>query len=499
MIVVIGGGVTGLAAAHKLAELGYAKETVLLEASGRLGGALRSERRGDFLLEHGPDAFLTEKPWALDLCRRAGIGDDVIGTNPDCRRSFILRNGRLHAVPEGFYLMAPAKVIPFLESSLLSWRAKIRLYFGDRFLVPRRTDGREESLAQFVTRRFGSDTLNFLAQPLVAGITTANPEKLSLEAVFPKFIELERKYGSVIKGLRLARRAAAAAAAAAGQSGSSDQDTSGARYGLFATLKNGMQGLVDAVAGRLNPSRVRLNTPVDSMIPFRGGWEVYLPSGRPERGPKLDATHVIVALPAWGAAEVLATTDADLTKMLRRIPYASTLTVNLAYDRYRMRTSLAGMGFVVPAAEKRRILACTYASTKFAGRAPADKALLRVFMGGACRPELAEVDDAEAVRIAAEEASLTLAASGPPLFSSVARHPRSLAQFHLGHKDRVAEIRRLAGRYAGLILAGNYFEGGGIPNCVHAGEQAAEAVAADLAKRADAGPAQKPAPAATAH
>ena len=497
MIVVIGGGVTGLAAAHKLAELGHAKETLLLEASGRLGGAVRSERRGDFLLEHGPDSFLTEKPWALDLCRRAGIGDEVIGTNPDCRRSFILRDGRLHAVPEGFYLMAPAKVIPFLESSLLSWRAKFRLYFGDRFLVPRRTDGWEESLAQFVSRRFGRETLTWLAQPLVAGITTADPEKLSLEAVFPKFVEMERTYGSVIKGLRMARRAAAAAAA--GGAGAPDQDTSGARYGLFAALKNGMQGMVDAVAGRLNPSRIRMNSPVDSMIPFRGGWEVYLPSGRPERGPKLDATHVIVALPAWGAAEVLATTDADLAKMLRRIPYASTLTVNLAYDRYRMRSSMAGMGFVVPAAENRRILACTYASTKFAGRAPADKALLRIFMGGASRPDLAELDDAEAVRIAAEEASSIQAAVGPPLFSSVARHPRSLAQFHLGHNDRVSEIRRLAGRHPGLVLAGNYFEGGGIPNCVRAGEQAAEAVVADLAKRADAGPAPKPAPAVAIH
>lgn len=467
-IVVIGGGITGLAAAHRCLELARERaqplDLRLLEGSGRLGGVTRTERRDGFLLESGPDSFITDKPWALDLCRRLGLEDRLIGTGPTHRRSFVVRNGKLLPVPEGFQLLAPSRLWPFITSPIFSWPGKLRM--GLDWVLPPRRGEDDESLAGFVQRRLGREALERLAQPMIAGIYGADPHRLSLKATMPRFVAMEREHGSVIRAM-VARRTSSLIPHPTSLTG-----VSGARYGLFVSFQAGMQTLVDALAFSLPPGAVRLSTQVRGLTPQENGtWRVELEEGSASAGEGVEANAVCLALPAHQAAALVTAFDPDLAARLTEIPYASAMTMNLAYRRTDVPHPLNGFGFVVPAIERRMLLGCTFSSVKFAGRAPEGHVLLRAFLAGS-----SALDRDDAAIEAAVRADLRdlLGITTAPLFTAAWRHPLAMAQYTVGHLDRVAAVGYPLGRHAGLALAGNAYRGIGIPDCVHSGEQAAE-------------------------
>jgi len=460
-IVVIGGGITGLAAANRLSELGQTNVT-LLEASGRLGGTIETQHRDGFLLERGPDSFISEKPEALALAKRLGLESQLIQTNEHHRRSFIVRNGRLRAVPEGFQLLAPSRMWPFITSDIFSVAGKMRMA-ADLFLPRRNTNGAndamlasDETLASFVRRRLGREALERMAQPMVGGIYTADPETLSLRATLPRFLDMERDHRSLILAMLRQGRA-------------QKTGTSGARYSLFLSFDRGMQVLVDALAKV--KADIRLNMRAVQLKPDGPTWTIFT-----DTGEQFKADAVCLALPAYIAATLLNDINADLAAKLRQIKYASTATINFGYKRSAIAHSLDGFGFVVPLIEKRSLIACTFSSVKFDGRAPEGHVLLRAFAGGALQPEIFALDEPEmAARVEADLRDL-LGIKEKPLFTEVAKWERSMPQYEIGHLDRVAEIEENLRQIAGLTLAGNSYRGAGIPDCIRSGESAAEAL-----------------------
>jgi oxygen-dependent protoporphyrinogen oxidase len=470
-IVVIGGGISGLAAAHRLVERSAQSkikpEIILLEASSRTGGIIRSEKRDGFLIEAGPDSFISEKPQAIELAKRIGLASRLIETNSAHRRSFIVRQGRLHAVPEGFQLLAPTRFWPFLTTGMFSWKGKARMALD--LVLPRRVSvngSDDESLAQFVRRRFGHEALERMAQPMVGGIYTADPEKLSLRATMPRFLEMEREHKSLIHAMWKRRRAAAGTGAEA-------KGTSGARYSLFLSFDEGMQVLVDAIAARLKNVSVRLNSKVESLAFDEKAGQWQLRAGASEA---ITADAVCLALPSYTSAKLLRATDTTLAEELEAIPYASTATINLAYRRSDIKHALDGFGFVVPFIERRSVLACTFSSVKFAGRAPEGHVLLRAFVGGALQPEMFELDEGAMIEAACRDLCQLLGITKPPIFAHVEKWPRSMAQYHLGHVERVRRIRERLAALPNLKLAGNAFDGAGIPDCIRSGETAADEI-----------------------
>ncbi len=457
-IAVIGGGFAGLAAANRVRELAPAVEVVLFEAGARLGGVLRTERRGEFLLEHGADSFITNLPFAVDLCRRIGFAGQLIPTNDAERRAFVVRRGKLLPVPKGFALMAPSRPWPMLASPILSPLGKLRLAY-ERFVPPRRDTG-DESLGDFARRRLGREVFERLVQPLVGGIYTADPERLSLAATLPRFQDMERCYGSLTRG---AKRQG-------DRDGAHNTHASGARYGLFTTPSAGLESLVNAIAARLPAGLVRLNSPVTTLQSCANRWQLAIAGNTSEQS--FDA--VVLALPAPAAARLLTAVDPELATELAAIPYASAAVVSLAYPRRQIAERLDGFGFVVPAIERRRILSASFSSVKFAGRAPADVALFRVFIGGACQGELLAADDDALSKLAQDEARSTYGNLRAPILTAVARWPESMPQYHLGHLERVGRIEARVNATPGLALAGNAYRGVGIPQVIHSGESAAE-------------------------
>jgi oxygen-dependent protoporphyrinogen oxidase len=492
-VVVIGGGITGLAAAYRLHEIARERSEplaiTLLEGSSRLGGVIGTERRDGFVLEWGPDSFITDKPWALDLARRLGLEGELIGTSSTHRRSFVVREGRLLAVPEGFHLLAPSLFWPFLVSPIFSWRGKLRMAM-DWFLPPRREEG-DESLASFVERRLGREALERMAQPMIAGIYGADPRTLSLRATMPRFLEMERSHGSVIRAMVARRKGTgihhrdtetqrsegnngtagrAEGKAAGSRDAAAARGVSGARYSLFMTFREGMQTLVDALVDRLSTVSIQKDARVSRLTRTPdAGWLLEL-TGQ-AAGEVIEADAVCLALPAYQAAELLVDLDSPLAEALRSISYGSSATVNLAYRREAIPAPLDGFGFVVPAVEKQSLLGCTFSSVKFPGRAPDDYALLRAFLGGDI---LDARDDAGLEAVVRTELRDLLGITAPPLFSLVRRQNRAMAQYQVGHQDRVAAIEAAVARHPGLALAGNAYSGIGIPDCIHSGELAAE-------------------------
>jgi oxygen-dependent protoporphyrinogen oxidase len=464
-IVVVGGGIAGLAAAHRLVELAGAAppglDLVLVEAENRLGGTIRTERVDGFLLEAGPDSFVSEKPWALALAERLGLGPRLRRTDDRYRRTYVVRGGRLHPLPEGFLLLAPTRLGAVLASPVFSWRGKLRMALD--LVLPRGAASDDESLGSFVRRRLGREALERVAQPLVAGIYTADPERLSLAATMPRFLALERGHRSVILGLR---RAAAAREAAG---------ASGARWSLFVTLAEGMEELVAALAGRLPAGAARPGAAALAVTPADRGWMVRLAGGE-----ALRADGVVLAGPAPRMAGVLRDADATLAGLLAGIDYASSATVALAYARAAVRHPLDGFGFVVPRAEGRAALACTFSSVKYPDRAPAGWVLLRVFLGGAGRPEALDRDDAALVRLAHEEVASLLGIDGAPALTRLWRHPRAMPQYEVGHLARLTAIEARLAALPGLALAGGAYRGVGIADCVRSGELAAERLLASV-------------------
>ncbi|HXF75922.1 MAG TPA: protoporphyrinogen oxidase [Methylomirabilota bacterium] len=464
-IVVVGGGIAGLAAAHRIVELNREKslglELALLEASHRLGGAIATERVGAFLVEAGPDSFITEKPWALRLCERLDLTPRLVSTQAAHQKIYVVHRGRLELLPDGFFLLAPTRFWPFLLTPLFSWAGKLRMA-KELLLAPGRAD-EDESLGAFVRRRFGAEALERVAQPLVGGIYAADPDKLSLTATMPRFKAMERKYGSVIRAMWSEQRRRRKL----GEGGS------GARWSLFVSLAGGMQELIDALARRLPQESVRLNTTATDLIRDCGGpgWHISIKGGK---GLRADA--VILATPAFRAGQLLAATAREAADELKRISYASTATVNLAYRRQDFPRPPDSFGFVAPAVERRKIMACTFSSLKYPGRAPEGHILLRAFVGGALQRERFNDDDAVMERNVRDELASLLDVTARPLFARIYRHPNSMPQYHVGHQARVQRIESSLSRLPSLALCGSAYHGVGIADCVRTGEEAAESV-----------------------
>ena len=474
-IIIIGGGITGLAAAHRLQELqrqtNQKLEVMLLEAGPRLGGVLKTTERDGFLLEGGADSFISEKPEAIELAKRLWLESRLIETNETHRRSFIVRAGRLVPVPEGFQLMAPARIWPFISSDIFSWTGKARMALD--LLIPRRSvrDGDDdESLAQFVRRRLGREAFERMAQPMIGGIYTADPEKLSLRATLPRFLEMEREHGSVIRAMWKQRS----------QSSETMRGTSGARYSLFLSFDKGMQVLVDELTARLH-GLVQLNTRAESLFFDEANRQWQIRVNLNENNHRvIEADAVCLAIPAYTAASLICETDPELSRLLDRIDYASTATINLAYRRADVPHPLDGFGFVVPFIENRSILACTFSSVKFPGRAPRDYVLLRAFAGGALQPEVFALDEDELLRRVREDLRDLLGITKPPIFAVTEKWRRSMPQYHVGHLGLVEEIKARVRELSGLHLAGNAYGGAGVPDCVRSGETAANKILAGI-------------------
>jgi oxygen-dependent protoporphyrinogen oxidase len=458
-LAVVGGGVAGLAAAHRAVELarerGVSLELALFEAGDRIGGTIQTERHEGFLVEGGPDSFLSEKPWALALCQRLGLEDRLIRTDDRFRRTYVAFGGRLHPLPDGFQLLAPTRLGPLIRSELFSWAGKLRMAMD--LVLPRGGDP-DESLGGFVSRRLGKEALERVAQPLVAGIYTADPDVLSLAATMPRFLEVERKERSLILGLwRASRRAPAAA-----------RGVSGARWSLFVTFADGMEELIRALASRLPSDAVHLKERVTSVTREGEGWRLGMADGSAAA-----ADAVIVATEAYQAGRMLRYTDPALSHLLDDIPYASSATVTLGWRRADIPHPLDGFGFVVPQVERRPIIACTFSSVKYAGRAPDGFALLRVFLGGALNPSALEGDDETLTRVARAELRELLGIQAPPLMSRVSRYPKAMPQYHVGHLARIEAIEGCLRAHPRLALAGGAYRGVGIADCVRSGEEAA--------------------------
>ena len=452
-IAIIGGGITGLAAAHRMIELGESNFEVF-DAAAAPGGLLATERVGEFLIERGADSFITNKPAALELCLRLGLESELVRTDPEYRRSLVLHDGKPVDVPHGFQLLMPTQMEPLMASPLLTAAGKQRV--AEEANIAPKPKLEDESLASFVRRRFGDELFERLAQPMVGGIYTADPDKLSLLATLPRFLHMEQQHGSLT-----------AAAAAIEQ-----EAASGARYGLFVSLREGIGQLTRALTKRVEVcGTLHSGTPVCSVSHSKSGWLVHTAGIEPR-----PFDGVIVATPAWAAADLLREASPGLSGTLSEIEYASSAIVCSAHRLSDIQHPMDAFGLVIPAVENRRILAVSFASRKFQNRAPEGTIILRTFVGGAMQPEMLANDDDQLIALVQEELSDILGVSGDPLLALVTRYDKAMPQYHLGHTERVARIGQQVQAVPGLKIAGNAYEGVGIPDSVRSGEEAAEAM-----------------------
>ncbi len=460
-VAIVGGGISGLSAAYFLAERGY--ECTLIEAQSRLGGVIRSERVDGCLVEAGPDSFLAQKPWALELIRELGMEDQVIGSQDRRRRTYVLRKGKLIVLPEGIQFLAPTRLRPMLETPLLSWSAKARMAL-EWFRKPE--DIEDESVAEFVRRHYGPEVNEYLAQPMLAGVYGGSPEKLSMNSVLPRFVEMARKDGSLTKSMLRARRAKQSVLA---------QPVSPPP--LFQSLRNGMQQLTDALVTQVQ-GRVRIVTAtLERLETLPAGYHL-----RTSAGP-LEAQQVILATPAYRAAEVVKHIDARLADLLLDIPYHSSITVSLLYSRPEFDHRLNGFGYLVPRAEGKNLAACTWVNTKFPFRADRKTGLLRAFLAGDKAEQYLSAGDSELAEVAHRELSEAMGFAARPASVRVQRWERAMAQYEVGHQKRLVAIEGRLRELPGLHLGGNGFTGIGIPDCVRRSRSIAEQVGERAAAR----------------
>jgi oxygen-dependent protoporphyrinogen oxidase len=478
-VAVIGGGISGLAAAHRLLQLLPHAELHLYEASDRLGGPLQTIRTHNSVLEQGADSFLIAKPWALELCRELGLADQLIPTNEHHRRALVVRNGKLLPVPEGFVLMQPHDRSAIWRSPVLSVRGKLRM-LSERFIRrPAAVSDADydESVESFASRRLGREAYERLVQPLVAGIFVADASKLSLAATYPEFLEAEQKHGSLWRAVKEKQRQSQAAEHPSGQEVGQKPKSAAARYGQFVTLRRGISSLIEALTAALPNGSIHLRTSVDNVARAEDGrWTLTLR----DREQPTQVDGLIVAAPAPVAGKLIKSADPQLGDELNRIEYASSVVVTLTYRRGQIAHPLNGFGAVVPLVENRPIVAVSFSTVKFPSHAPADHAVVRVFMGGALNPQLLDRNDQELVSIAEQQLAELIGAQGQPMEVHVARWPQSMAQYHVGHWNRVEAIEERAAALPRLQLAGNAYHGVGIPQCIHSGRTAAEKLANEL-------------------
>jgi len=480
---IIGGGIAGLAAAYELEQArraGNKVEYTLFESRNRLGGSLSSQIVDGAVLERGPDSFLTEKPAAAELCRELGLGSELTPSNDADRKTYIVVRNRLVPLPDGLMFLVPTKLIPTVLTRLFSLPTKIRM--GLELLIPPRPTGLpDESIAALVERHFGREAVDRLADPLLSGIFGGDSAQLSARTVLPRLVEMEEEYGSLTRGMLAAHRMMrarmkdAAKRTARPAKASRPANVTGvvpARRSIFTAMRGGMNQLVDAVAARLNPASVRLSTPVSGMEKSADGWKI-VASGETEI-----YDSVILATPAWAAAELLDRIDSQLAEELRAIPYSSSITVNLIYDETQLGRLPDGFGFLVPVVEGRSMLACTFVHRKFLGRTPTGKVVLRAFLGGMKNETLMAAPDEVLLATVRRELSEILGEKILPLdaqpeYAQVSRWPRAMAQYAVGHQERMQRINARVAALPGLKLAGNAYDGIGIPDCIRLGRKAA--------------------------
>ena len=454
--VIIGGGIAGLATAFYLQEAGLTDFT-LIECAPTCGGKIKSADLDGFLVEGGPDSFITQKAAALDLCKRLGLTDELVGSNTGKNAAtYIWHNGRLHPMPEGMMLMAPTMILPILRSRLISWSGKLRM--GLEPFIPKTRTDEDESLGSFVRRRLGSELLNKIAGPLMGGIHAADPETLSLKSTFPMFPETEQKHGSLVRAMmkRPKRHAAPGAKPTP----------------MFMSLRGGLQRLSDALVARLPQGSLRTGCCVLSVTFDENRYTLHLADGA-----TILADNLVFATPSYVTADLVQQIDPALASRLRAIRYVSTATVSLGYRRSEIAHPMQGAGFIVPKSEGRGITACSWTSTKFNNRAPGDCVLLRVFIGGALSEDLAEQSESALIELARKELRTIMGITASPVLAKAYRWPRANPQYELGHAERITEIEHALTDFPGLYLAGAAYRGSGIPDCIQSGMKAAKSIA----------------------
>lgn len=462
-VVVVGGGIAGLSAAYYTekyaAEAGIDLDLTLVERADQLGGKITTATPDGFIIEGGPDSFITQKPWGVELARELGLDDHLMGTNPEQHGVYVLKGGELRKMPDGMMMIVPTRFMPFVTSNLISWPGKIRM--GMDLFIPPRKDESDESLADFIRRRLGQEALEVLAEPMMAGIHVSDAETLSLKATFPRFINIEQKYGSLTRGMIAARKARNAAK-------KERESKGGGTVSIFMTFKDGLQEFVaalnDAIQGTIITGHgVQRITQTDA------GYTLDLDDGR-----TLEADAVVLATPAFVAANMLREVNPTLAEQLDAIRYVTTATVSLGYDADDIPGNLIGTGFVIPRNEPTRLLACTWTSNKFTHRAKPGTALLRVFVGGPRREQIVAQNDKDLIAMVRDELRDIMGITAEPTIARAFRWERGNPQYDVGHLDRIDALD--AQCPPGLYLAGSAYRGVGIPDCVKQGKAAATQV-----------------------
>jgi oxygen-dependent protoporphyrinogen oxidase len=440
----------------------------LFEAADRLGGSLRTERVDDCVVEAGPDSFLTEKPWAADLCREVGLGGELIGSNDAERKTYILTRGRLVAIPDGLMFMVPTRILPVVFSPLFSLGTKLRMA-REWFHPPGRAEG-DESVAALVERHYGAEMVDRLADPLLSGVYGGDAASLSVRAVLKRFADMEAKYGSLGRAMLAVRR-------------QRREKPGVSAPPLFTSLKGGMQQLVDALVQRLPASGLRTRCAVRGVRRDGDGWALSSERG----GERFD--FVIVAVSAGVAGTLLQGVSAELAAELQAIPYSSSVTTSLIFDKRQLAGLPPGFGFLVPRSEGRRMLACTFVHNKFPHRAPEGLGIIRCFLGGARDEAILGESDQAILAIVRAELKQIAGLDAQPRAERVYKWPAAMAQYAVGHLERMDRIENLRRQISGLALAGNGYSGIGVPDCIRTGLLAAgeaQAAAATLPQAAPA-------------
>ncbi|HWI55403.1 MAG TPA: protoporphyrinogen oxidase [Desulfobacteria bacterium] len=462
-VVVIGGGITGLSAAyaiHQARESGQEVDYVLVEKENRLGGKILTEKIDGYVVEGGPDCFLAEKPWAIQMAEKVGIADEIIPSNEASKRTYVFADGRLHQLPDGLMGLVPTKIVPFALSPLISWPGKIRMALD--WFIPKKASNEDETLGSFVKRRLGQEALDKIAEPLIGGIHAGDPDQMSLVASFPRFIQMEQKYGSLLKAMLAARKNAPQP---------KPQEPGELNKTFFMTFKGGMAQLADAVASKLDKSKIFNGKPVTSVSKRQdGGYLVSIKDGEP-----IEADSVIITAPAHLAAEMVDGLDEVMAENLSGIPQATSATVNLAFKRSDVHKTLEAFGFIVPISEKRKIKAGTYSSTKWDFRTPSDDyVLIRAFVGGAMNQELVFQDDESMLNMVMGELKDIIGITAKPVMHKIYRWVKGMPQYTVGHLERIKNIEERQAANPGIYIVGGSYKGVGVPDCINVGTQAAE-------------------------
>lgn len=455
-IVVIGGGISGLSAAYYLAKGGAA--CTIVESRPRLGGVIQTEHVEGCTIEAGPDSFLAAKPAALELIRDLGLGDQVIGSNDQLRKTYVRRGGRLVPLPDGLMMMVPTKILPLITTGLLSWSTKIRM--GLELLSSPKAKAGDESVAEFIEEHYGAEAVDYLAEPLLSGIYGGDPRELSVTSVLPRFVDLAKEYGSLTRGV-LAMRAKAKSKSPGSQP-----------EPLFRTLKGGLGQMVDAVTASIRGKAETRQGRAQAVERNGGGFRIRLDDGW------MEADHLVVACEAHSGSRLLTSVDGRLAELLGVVPYSSSMTVALGFRTSDFASPPDGFGFLVPKKERRRLVACTWVGTKFSYRVPEGTILARCFLGGTEDAAVLEESDDAILAAVTGELQEIAGFRAQPRFTRIFRWPSSMAQYTVGHPDRVAEIESRVAAIHGLHLAGNAYRGIGIPDCIRMGRQAAERILA---------------------